>query len=109
VAQLAVQKSDPTAPAAVALVAASGGGDSFPAGTRRCLHVKNADASSKTVTIHSQKKCDQGATHDVAVVVAAGAEKRLGPYSPSRFADVNGLVQVTYSAVTSVTVACEEI
>jgi hypothetical protein len=39
------------------------------------------------------------------VAVAAGATEDIGPLTPGRFADTDGLAGVTYSSVTSVTVA----
>lgn len=107
-AELTVQVSG-VAGTAIAFGAAAGGGDSFNniganAG-RTVLLVKNGDASGKTVTINSQVPCNQGFDHDVAVTVAAGATETIGPFDPARWNDSSGLVQVTYSAVTSVTVA----
>lgn len=83
-------------------VAASGGGDSFPNSGNDILHVKNGDSGSHTVTINSIRPCDQGFDHDLVVVVAAGAEAEIGPFTVARFGRA---VSVTYSAVTSVTVA----
>lgn len=86
--------------------AASAGGDQFPPGEDVMLHVKNADATSKTVTVLSPTPCSQGATHNLAVAVPAGTERMIGPLPAGRFAQPStGLVHVTYSAVTAVTVA----
>lgn len=104
-ATLAVQK----APAVITYGAAAGGGDQFPAGIRRELRVKNGDGTSTTVTINSQRPCNQGFDHDQATVVAAGTEVAIGPLDPDRFADANGYVQATYSKVTSLTVAVVEV
>lgn len=91
---------------APAFVAAAAGGDSLQPGDSVKLHVKNGGAGSVTVTVNSQRKCDQGVDHDLAVAIAAGAEAIIGPLPANRFADpADGLVKVTYSAVTSVTVA----
>lgn len=45
----------------------------------------------------------------MAVAVPDGEERIIGPFSKNRFDDVDGKVQVTYSAVTSVTVAVVEV
>jgi hypothetical protein len=82
--------------------AASGGGDTLPNDGNTVLHVKNGGGSSITATVTSNKKCDQGFLHDDVVAVAAGAEKVIGPFNVGRF---GRNVAVTYSAVTTVTVA----
>ncbi len=85
--------------------AADVAGDKFANNGRQFLVVRNGGAASITVTINSQKKCDQGFDHDLTVDVAAGAEKWIGPFDPNRFNDGDGNVEVAYSAVDSVTVA----
>lgn len=91
---------------APAFAAADAAGDRFQPGDDVKLHVKNASAAAVTATVNSQKVCDQGVDHDLAVSVPAGGERVIGPLPANRFADpADGLVKVTYSAVTSVTVA----
>lgn len=85
--------------------AAAGGGDSFPNDGKTVLHVKNGGGGSITVTVDSQAQCSFGFDHNEAVVVGAGADKILGPFPPKRWNDSNERVNVTYSGVTSVTVA----
>lgn len=80
-------------------------GDKFANNGRQVLIVKNGSASSVTVTVNSQKPCDQGFDHDITVDVPASGEKWIGPFEPNRFNDKDGNVNVAYSAVTSVTVA----
>ena len=69
------------------------------------LHVKNGSGGDLTVTIDSPAECDQGFTHDVAVVVSAGSEEMIGPFPPHRFNDSDGELSITYSGVTSLTIA----
>lgn len=89
-----------------AFVAADVAGDSFANDGKTYLHVKNADAADITVTVDSQKQCDQGFDHDIVVTIPAGGEKLIGPFNISRFKDLaTGLVNVSYSVVTNVTVA----
>lgn len=38
------------------------------------------------------------------IAVGAGARKKIGPFPSSPYSDASGYVQLTYSAVTSVTV-----
>lgn len=89
--------------------AAAGGGDEFVNDGTSRLHVKNGGGSPITVTIDSPNTCNFGvaanAAHDYAITVGAGADKFIGPFSADQFNDVNGKVQVTYSGVTTVTVA----
>ena len=78
--------------------------DTFANDGRTILEVKNASASSVTVTIVSQQQCNHGFTHNITVAVAAGATSLIGPFNPTRFNDpVTGLVTVQYSATASVT------
>lgn len=106
-ATLAPQKAVRTGLVA-AFVAAAGGGDIFPWAPNRVLRVKNGGGGSVTVTIQAQSPCNQGVTHDNAVVVAAGAEETIGGISREHYVDDAGYVHVAYSGVTSVTVAVVE-
>ena len=103
-ATLSVQ-SPTTSGIALSFGSAASGGDQFLNDGKSILLVKNGDSSAKTVTVAGQRTCNQGSTHNAAVSVAAGAQEAIGPFNPAFFNDPNGYVQVTYSAVTSVTVA----
>lgn len=87
------------------LAAASGGGDTVrPSGNDVHLIVRNGDASSKTVTLVRAGNDQYGvAIPDLPVAVAAGATLIIPV--PATFRDTSDdLVDVTYSATTSVTV-----
>lgn len=86
-------------------VAAAAGGNNFINDGRTFLHVKNGGASSINVTIDSVVQCNQGFDHDITVAVPNGGERMIGPFNPDRFNNSIGRVSVTYSAVTTVTVA----
>lgn len=86
-------------------VAGSAGGDTFRNNGTNFIHVKNGGASSITVTIDSVEKCNHGFDHNLTVSVAAGAERIIGPFDEKRFNNESGQVSVSYSGVTSVTVA----
>lgn len=89
-----------------AYVAAAAGGDYFANDGKTLLEARNASGGNITVTVASQKTCDQGATHNAAVVVPLTTGQRMiGPFNRTRFNDANGRVQITYSGVTSLTVA----
>lgn len=107
-ADLAIQKLN-RAGVALNFAAAAAGGDRFPRTTRGYLHVKNGGGAAITVTLNSQKPCDQGFDHDELVNVPAGAERLIGGFADDRFADAQGYVNVTYSAVAGLTVAAVEV
>lgn len=93
--------------------AADGAGDEFvnPVGGTRLLHVKNDGGGSITVTITAQKTSLTLADYGLVTKangggsVPNGEERFVGPFPPEAFNDSAGKVQVTYSGVTSVTVA----
>lgn len=94
---------------AVTMAAASAGGDKVPPNLNGALMVVNGDAAAKTVTVVVPGNTKYGqADPDVTVTVPAGATALVGPF-PQDLADVDGLVAITYSAVTSVTVAAVSI
>jgi hypothetical protein len=101
VQQQTVAGSTPT------FAAAAVGGDAIPGNDGRVvLRVLNGGVGAITVTIVGQSKCDQGFTHSAVVNVPNGAAVvEIGPFNGARFNDGNGKVQITYSGVTSVTVA----
>ncbi len=107
-AQLTLQTASPTG-LAITYAAAAGGGDSFANDGKTYLHVKNGGGGSINVTINSVAACDQGFDHDIVVAVANGAEKVIGPFPTGRWNDTNSNVNVTYSGVTSVTVAAVKV
>lgn len=87
--------------------AASVGGDSFANDGRIFLHVKNSDSSSHVTTVASQKPTVPGytpANNAVTVPITTG-DKIIGPFDPTVWNDADGKVQVTYAAVTGMTVA----
>lgn len=103
-ATLAAQQATPTG-LNPAYVAAAGGGDSIEVGPTVFLHVKNGSGASITVTVNSIAACNQGFDHDLAVAVPAAGERMIGPITADRYAGSNGYASVTYSGVTSLTVA----
>jgi len=88
-----------------ALVTADVGGDEFVNSGRDFIHIKNGGGSPIDVTIDSQVDCNQGVDHDAVVSIpATTGEKFIGPFPKDRFNDEAGKVQITYSAITSVTI-----
>lgn len=100
-AALTIQQAALTG-ATPAYAAADVAGDTFDNDSRTMLHVKNGGGGSINVTVDSPTVCDQGGTHDLVVAVPAGQERIIGPFPVARF---GSSVAVTYSGVTTVTVA----
>jgi hypothetical protein len=92
--------------------AAAGGGDTFAVGQGQAvfLHVKNASGSPITVTVDdpNSQPPESAATFnpDLSVSVpATTGDRMIGPINAERFVNPStGLVSVTYSGVTSLTV-----
>ncbi|GIW81490.1 MAG: hypothetical protein KatS3mg105_3297 [Gemmatales bacterium] len=86
-------------------VAANAGGDEFVNNGRELLYIKNASGSSITLTVQTPVTVDGLAVSDRQITVGAGEEKIIGPFPKGTYNDGNGHVQLSYSAVTSVTVS----
>lgn len=85
--------------------AANAGGDTYTPEDDLFLLIKNGSGGAITVTVDSKVPCNQGADHDLAVSVPAGGERMIGPLPSHRFADSTGTGSVSYSGVTSLTIA----
>lgn len=108
-AALATQ-SVPLAGVVPSYSAAAGGGDTFLPSNNTFIHVKNGSGGSITVTIVTPGTVSGQAVADVAVAIAAGAEKMIGPLPGSLFARASdGRADLTYSGVTSLTLAVLEL
>jgi hypothetical protein len=82
-------------------------GDTFANTGAELLLVNNGSASPITVTIDYVPTADGNAVTDLAVTVAAGVTKAIGPFPPALYNDTGvsgGLVKATCSSVTTVTV-----
>jgi len=84
-------------------------GDKFQNDGRVYLYVNNESGAPITATLTAPNTCNQGFTHDLAITVAAGVAKYIGPLSTTRFNDSAGDVKVTCSAVATVTVAAIQV
>lgn len=89
-----------------AYVACAAGGDEFTADDHEFIHVKNGAGAPQTVTIVTPNTAAGGlAVADDAIVIPAGQERMIGPFSRSDFQGSDGLAAITYSAVVSLTIA----
>ena len=84
--------------------AAAGGGDKFVNTGNQLLYIKNGGGSTITLTLDAQTVNGLTIT-DPTITVTAGQEKFAGPFDPRYFTDNSGFLNLSYSAVTSVTVA----
>jgi hypothetical protein len=93
----------------VTYASAAPGGDKIKPGERTFIHVKNGGGGSVTVTVNDTKTArPEGAVAfdpDLAVEIAPGSEKFIGPIRSDRFAGGDGNASIAYSGTTSVTVA----
>lgn len=86
--------------------AAAGGGDKFTPGDRTFLHVKNTGGATRTVTIDSKVLSSWGTDVNLAVVIpATTGDMMIGPLPAQRFAGSDGFGDISYDAVTGVTIA----
>jgi hypothetical protein len=101
-----LQVNNTANPVLITYAAASGGGDTIATGglTNVILKVRNGSGSAITVTLAGTIACSQGATHNVVVSCAATSDTEI-PVPAQCINAVTGNVAVTYSAVTTVTVA----
>lgn len=81
------------------------GGDQVANDGRTILYFKNTDSSTVTVTLATGGTVQGIALADLAFTIAQNAEKIVGPFDRLLWNDANGYLQITYSAVTGMTVA----
>lgn len=86
--------------------AAQAGGDAFTVQGKEVLVVLNGSGAPITVTVASVADNFGSvlSSHDITQAISAGKICVIGPLERSKFADANGLAQVTYSGVTSLTI-----
>jgi uncharacterized protein YaiE (UPF0345 family) len=86
-------------------VAAGAGGDTFQVNSNSFLHVRNASGGSITVTVVVPGNTEFGIAQPDPTVSVPAAGDRIISLRPGLVDPATGLAGVTYSAVTSVTVA----
>jgi hypothetical protein len=91
----------------ITFASAAGGGDTINPTPSSVLHVRNGSGSSINVTVVVPGSDEFGnARPDIVVAVAAGAHAAIGPLSSPLLPDpADGLIDITYSSATTVTVA----
>lgn len=97
---------------ASAYAAASAGGDTFAPDARGFLHLKNTGASAITVTIVNPRTDPYGNTiaNNTVSVPATTGDRMVGPFPAEAYGNpATGLVNITYSAVTGLTVGAFQV
>lgn len=100
----AVTPTSSTAPL-LGAVAAAAGGDQFVNTGREVIYLKNTNASTRTITVVTGGTAGGVGIADISFSIAQNEEKLYGPLDPRIFNNSNGMVQITYSGVTNLTVA----
>ena len=91
--------------------AAAGGGDTADNGGSTFLHIKNGGGSEVTVTITAQTTSVESSIFgdltkaNASIAIAGSGEAFIGPFKPSAFNNSDNEIAITYSGVTSVTIA----
>ena len=84
--------------------AAAGGGDRFTPGDTTFIEAVNGSGGAITVTVDSKVPSNYLTDVNLVVAIPAGERRRIGPLPAQRFAAADGLGDITYSGVTSLTV-----
>jgi hypothetical protein len=86
-------------------VSAAGGGDVFPNTGSEVVVIKNGSGSPITLTVVTPATVDGLAVADLTASIGAGETRMVGPFPTAVYSDGSGNVSLTYSAVTTVTLA----
>jgi len=86
------------------VVAATSGGDSFANDGQTYFVIANSSGGNVTVTMHIQTSPDGLTVTNKTVVVATATTAIIGPFDVGTYNDTGGLVNITYSGVSSVNV-----
>jgi hypothetical protein len=90
---------------AVVYSPASSEGNKFTNNGDTEARIKNNSANAIDVTLKSQKPCSRGFNHDETITVSANSERSIGNIEPAWFNNNQGQVEMTFSAVTDISVA----
>jgi hypothetical protein len=80
------------------------GGDEFVNTGNDFIHIKNGAGGAQTVTIATPVVTDGLAVAENAIAIPAGEERMIGILPKTTYNDGDAKVQLTYSAVTSLTI-----
>lgn len=88
----------------VALAACAAGGDTFLNDGKVLIEINNAAVASQDIIFVLPGTCDQGEAHTVTIAVGAGKRKVIGFLDPKLYNQSTGYVNITYSAVVTLTI-----
>lgn len=91
--------------AAIAYVAAAVGGDDFIPEAHQALHFKNTDVAARSVTLITPGDVEGQAIADLVVVVPAGGDRLVKVSVTLLRHATTGKANMTYDAVTGLTMA----
>jgi hypothetical protein len=80
------------------------GGDKFLNDGSTIFLIENGSASSRTVTVAVPGTAEGLAITAPVVTIPAGERRICGPYPPRFFNDVDGYVNLSYSAVANMSI-----
>lgn len=96
---------------AVTYSSAAEAGDTADNSGNTFLHIKNGSGGSITVTITAQTTTVENTIYgdltkaNASIAVEGSGEAFIGPFKPAAFNDTDSEIAITYSAVTSLTIA----
>ncbi len=85
--------------------ACDAGGDEFANSGDEFIHIKNDAVAEQILTIETAATVDGLAVADRTVAIPASEERMIGPFPTSAYNDGDDLVQLTYDAVVTLTIA----
>ena len=91
--------------ATLSFASCAGGGDTFVNDGNTFLYVKNGSGGALTVTVAAPGTYRGATITAQAVSVGAGSEKCIKPYPPEITQPAAATTAITYSGVTSLTIA----
>ena len=95
----------------VSYASAAGGGDVVDNNGNVFLHIKNGSGGELTVTITAQvTSVDNGLYGELtkanaSIAIAGSGEAFIGPFTPAAYNNSHAQIAITYSGVTSLTIA----
>ena len=83
----------------------SPGYDQFLNYGNQFIHIRNGHSGDQTVTISTPATLDGLDVNPRSVVITANEERFIGPFPPAVYNNSSGLVTLSYSGVTALTLA----
>jgi hypothetical protein len=84
-------------------------GDSIINYGKTIVVFKNTGGSSRTITLVSQKPCNQGHNHDAVYTLDAGDEIVIGPIATGFYNNGSSQINFTYDSVVGLSITAYEL